>query len=139
MYTAAVETRLPVAAQLRALLFEIAEAYYDQDLPRLLANYAPDDQTVLLGNTAKERLVGLNEIRRGFQRDFATAGRVCLEYGWTSISTHDDTAWIAAECLIHRIVEGEEVSRPGRLTLVCENRDGRWLIVQQHFSLLPAV
>ncbi len=139
MYTAAVETRLPVAAQIRALLFEIAEAYYDQDLPRLLANYAPDDQTVLIGCPVKERLVGLNEIRQAFQRDFATSCRVCIEYGWTSISTHDDTAWAAAECLVHRIVDGVEVTRPGRVTIVCENREGHWVIVQQHFSLSAAV
>jgi uncharacterized protein (TIGR02246 family) len=139
MYSGVIETCRPVAAEVRTLLYELAEAYYDQDLPRLLALYAADSQTVLVGSTAGERRVGLVEIRQAYERDFIRSGRVCVEYGKTSISTRDDTAWAAAECLVHMTIDGEEYSLPGQLTVVCENRDGQWLIVQQHFSLAAAL
>lgn len=138
MHSATVESCRTVETEIRSLLYELADAYYAQDLPRLLANYAPDDEAILLGSTAEERLVGRDAIGRAFQQDFARSGRVCVEYGWTSVSARDNIAWAAAECLVHLHAGGEDISLPSRITIVCENRDGRWLIVQQHFSLPAA-
>lgn len=135
MHSAVIETCRPVATEIRSLLLELADAYFDQDLARLLALYTPDAQTVQARSTAPDRSVGREEIRRAYERDFARSGRVCVEYGRTSISTRDDTAWAAAECLVHMTVRGEDYTLPGQLTVVCENRDGQWLIAQQHFSL----
>jgi ketosteroid isomerase-like protein len=49
-----------------------------------------------------------------------------------------DTAWVAAPWDSRGVrPDGSTYARPGRLTIVLERRDGRWLAVHTHFSLSP--
>ena len=47
-------------------------------------------------------------------------------------------AWAATDATFKAQVGEEELTLEGRLTLVLENRGGKWLIVQGHFSLPAA-
>jgi ketosteroid isomerase-like protein len=50
-----------------------------------------------------------------------------------------DSAWIAAEWSSEATgSDGQSFRRPGRGTFVLARRDGRWLCVHSHFSLLPS-
>jgi ketosteroid isomerase-like protein len=50
-----------------------------------------------------------------------------------------DSAWIAAGWQTEATgPDGRPFSRPGRGTFVLERRDGTWLAVHSHFSLLPS-
>jgi len=50
-----------------------------------------------------------------------------------------DSAWIAAEWSSEATgQDGRPFRRPGRGTFVLARRDGRWLCVHSHFSLLPS-
>ncbi|HEV8437987.1 MAG TPA: nuclear transport factor 2 family protein [Methylomirabilota bacterium] len=50
-----------------------------------------------------------------------------------------DVAWIAAQWSTTATApDGRAFSRPGRGTFVLQRRDGRWLCVHSHFSLLPS-
>jgi ketosteroid isomerase-like protein len=54
------------------------------------------------------------------------------------VRTSGDSAWIAAGWRTEATgPDGETFSRPGRGTFVLERRNGRWLAVHSHFSLLP--
>jgi ketosteroid isomerase-like protein len=49
-----------------------------------------------------------------------------------------DTGWVAAPWDSRGVrPDGSTYSRPGRLTVVLERRQGRWLAVHTHFSLSP--
>ena len=49
-----------------------------------------------------------------------------------------DLAWIAAEWSTQATgADGRPFQRAGRGTFVLARRDGRWLCVHSHFSLLP--
>jgi len=50
-----------------------------------------------------------------------------------------DSAWIAAGWTTEATgPDGRTFARPGRGTFVLERRDGKWLAVHSHFSLLPS-
>ena len=50
-----------------------------------------------------------------------------------------DSAWIAAGGSTEATgADGRPFARPGRGTFVLERRDGKWLAVHSHFSLLPS-
>jgi ketosteroid isomerase-like protein len=50
-----------------------------------------------------------------------------------------DSAWIAGGWLTEvNGPDGRPVTRPGRGTFVLERREGQWLAVHSHFSLLPS-
>jgi catechol 2,3-dioxygenase-like lactoylglutathione lyase family enzyme/ketosteroid isomerase-like protein len=49
-----------------------------------------------------------------------------------------DLAWVAAPWTSRGVAaDGSMFERPGRLTVVLERRDGRWLARHTHFSLVP--
>ncbi|PYM15606.1 MAG: DUF4440 domain-containing protein [Candidatus Rokuibacteriota bacterium] len=55
------------------------------------------------------------------------------------IRTTGDSAWIAAGWVTEATApDGTPFTRPGRGTFVLERRDGKWLAVHSHFSLLPS-
>src|SRR5262245_8185346 len=57
----------------------------------------------------------------------------------TRVHAAGDSAWIAGSWLTEVTApDGATVSRPGRGTFVLERRDGQWLAVHSHFSLLPS-
>ena len=56
-----------------------------------------------------------------------------------AIQTAGDSAWIAAEWSSEATgPDGRPFRRPGRGTFVLARRDGRWLCVHSHVSLLPS-
>jgi ketosteroid isomerase-like protein len=56
-----------------------------------------------------------------------------------SVRTSGDHAWIAGGWSTEVTgPDGRPLERPGRGTFVLERRDGRWLAVHSHFSLLPS-
>jgi ketosteroid isomerase-like protein len=55
------------------------------------------------------------------------------------IRASGESAWIAAEWSSEATApDGRPFRRPGRGTFVLARRDGRWLCVHSHFSLLPS-
>ena len=55
------------------------------------------------------------------------------------VRTAGESAWIAGGWLTEVTgPDGRPLTRPGRGTFVLERREGRWLAVHSHFSLLPS-
>lgn len=55
------------------------------------------------------------------------------------VRTRGESAWIASGWTTEATgPDGKPFTRPGRGTFVLERRDGRWLAVHSHFSLLPS-
>ncbi|MFO0794669.1 MAG: nuclear transport factor 2 family protein [Candidatus Brocadiaceae bacterium] len=118
-----------------AVLSKFAEGYAKRDLEAVLALFAPDPDVVMFGTGADEKRVGLAEIKAQAERDWSQSEGASLTYGWTSVSAAGSVAWVAADANFKAKVGGQEITLAGRLTGVLENRGGKWLMVQGHFSL----
>lgn len=125
-------------AEVTAALRDLAEAYKARTLQRALACVAPDADVVMYGTGADEKRVGLNEIRAQIERDWEQTESTELTYEWVSVSAMDRVAWAAADATFQIRAGGEAMTLPVRITMVFENREGKWLIVQSHFSVPAA-
>ena len=120
--------------EVKNVLKGFAESYERRDLEGVLARVAPDEDVVLYGTGADEKRVGLQEIRKQVERDWAQTDEIAMEFDSISVSGADSFAWAAADGFFKARVNGQEMSMPARLTCVFERRNGDWLIVQSHFS-----
>lgn len=122
-------------AAVMATLEQFKQAYEQRDMEQLLAVFAPDPDTVLMGTGADEKRVGLAEIRAQAERDWSQSDSASWEWGWSSVSGAGSVAWATVDAVGKIAVSGQEMRLPLRLTVVLEQRDGRWLWVQAHASL----
>ena len=125
-------------AEIRAALGELAEAYKARDLQRAMACFAPDDDLVMYGTGVDEKRVGPDEMRAQLERDWSQTESAELTYDGVSVSGVDRVAWASADAAFRVRADGETALQQVRLTAVFEKRNGRWLIVQGHFSLPAA-
>ena len=129
-------------AQTEAELAAVFDAWRDatarEDGQAVLAIFAPDADVVVFGTGTDETYVGYDAVRAGVERDFAQSEDFRVEFGWSSYSAAGNVAWVAREFHARADVDGREVGVDGRLTVVLEKRNGRWLIVQSHASVPAA-
>ena len=125
-------------AAVKAVLDRFAENYTKRDIEGMMALFAPDADVVMYGTGADEKRVGSGEIRAQVERDWSQSEATTITYGWTSVSAAGSAAWVAADLTFKAKVGEQELTLEGRLTNVLENRGGKWLIVQGHFSLPAA-
>jgi uncharacterized protein (TIGR02246 family) len=98
--------------------------------------FAPD--AVAFGTFAAA-VAGLDNIEREQWRQIWPRIRdFSLDRGAT-VRTAGDAAWIATGWSSEATApDSRPFRRPGRATFVLERRDGRWLAVHSHVSLLPS-
>jgi uncharacterized protein (TIGR02246 family) len=124
-------------AQTEAELLEILETFCSRfaarDADGIMRLFAPDADIVMV--TSEESLLrGPDEVR-GFLRRYAQAATT---YSWTwdrrDVSAAGSVGWLLADGT--EIAEAEDGAdrHSYRMSIVCERRDGRWLLVQIHGS-----
>lgn len=118
-----------------ATLDRYAERYGAKDIDGVTELYADDPDVVLIGTGADERWVGRREIRRQFARNFAEAERTRFEWVSRHVAAAGDGAWVAADAVVHVVVDGVERSIPIRFTVVLEQSDGAWVWLHRHASV----
>ena len=121
-------------AAVLAVLDKFMETYQKRDIEGLMGLFAPDDDQVMFGTGADEKRVGLKEIQKQVERDWAQTDEIAMEFDTISVSGADSFAWAAADGCFKARVNGQTMSMPARLTCVFEKRNGDWLMVQSHFS-----
>jgi ketosteroid isomerase-like protein len=121
-----------------AVFDRFREAYELRDAKALLSVVAPDPDVVMFGTGADEKRIGPAEILAQAERDWAQSEATYLDIGWHSISAAGSVAWLAADVAFRVRFAGQEMTLPGRLTAVFEQRSSEWLLVQSHFSLPTA-
>ena len=117
-----------------SVLSTMGEVYAQRDKEGLLALMVPDLDAFIFGTGADEKRQGRAEIQAQAERDWAQSEAASMDIGWHLVSAAGPVAWVAADVAFNVTVGGQEMSLPGRLTAVLEQRDGRWLIAQSHFS-----
>lgn len=121
-------------AEVKAVLDKLTDSYEQRDMEGLLATFAPDPDVVMYGTGADEKRTGLAEIRIQAQRDWDQTEAISMAFDQVSISAAGPVAWTAIDGAFKIRAGGQTFALPARLTVVLEERDGRWLIVQAHFS-----
>ena len=125
-------------AAVQATLQQWKDAYSRRDVDAALAVIAPDDDVVGIGTGPDEWRVGSEEFKAQLERDFAQSEALSVDYEPLVVSAAGPVAWVAGRARVQALVEGQDVSLTGRFTAVLEQREGRWLLVQTHFSLPAA-
>ena len=119
-------------------LQKVSDAYAKRDLQGFLQCFASDADVVLYGTGADEKRIGLEQIRNQVERDWAQSESAAISYNWTSISGAGSVTWAAVDATFKLRADGQNMILPVRITFVCEKREGKWLIVQSHFSTLAS-
>ena len=125
-------------AMVMEVINQFVDAFSKQNLDGVITLIAPDPDVVFIGSGADEKRIGMYEIRKLFERDFAQSEEISLQLGWHLVSGADSVAWVAADGFVRAEVGGQEIRFPVRLTFVLEQREDKWLIVQTHGSLPAA-
>lgn len=128
----------PTQAAVEATLQQWKDVYSQQDVDGALAVIAPDADVVGIGTGPDEWRVGPEEFRAQFERDFAQSEALSVDYEPLVVSEAGPVAWAADRATVQARIEGQDLTLTGRFTAVLEQREGRWLPVQTHFSLLAA-
>ena len=114
------------------------EAFTKRDLDAVLAFFAPDPDVIVIGTGGDEKGVGLAEIRNILVRAIAQFEEASFELGWHSVSTAGSVAMLTADVTLYVKTGDRQITEQIRLTVVLEERGGRWLIIQWHDSLPAA-
>jgi uncharacterized protein (TIGR02246 family) len=125
-------------AQVRALVQRMTDAYQARDIDALMECMTPDADLVMYGTGADEKRIGPDGMRKQAERDWAQTDAISMNFGWMSVSASGNVAWVAADGEFSFSVGGRSMSMAARATFVAEQRNGKWIIAQAHFST-PAV
>jgi uncharacterized protein (TIGR02246 family) len=128
-------------AHTETALLEILERFCSgfaaRDADGVIQLFAPDADVVMV--TSEESLLrGLGEVRAFLRR--YTQGTIRYSWTWDNrdVSAAGAVGWLLAEGTETAAGEEREERHPYRMSMVCEKRDGRWLLVQVQWLLSPS-
>jgi uncharacterized protein (TIGR02246 family) len=120
-------------AAMVGVLESFCSAFQARDAEAVMRLFAPDPDLVVV--TSEEPLLRGPDQLQAFLRSYVLGPTT---YSWTwdrlEVSTDDAVAWLLAEGTETAVTQGGEHKHPYRMTMVCEKRDKRWLLVQVHGS-----
>jgi uncharacterized protein (TIGR02246 family) len=124
-------------AQSEAALLEILERFCSRfaarDADGVMQLFARDAYVVMV--TSEEALLrGPDEVRAFLRR--YVQGTTTYSWMWDrrDVSAAGAVGWLLAEGAETVVAEDREEKHPYRMSMVCERRDGRWLLLQVHGS-----
>ncbi len=115
------------------ILDRFCSAFAARDAGAVMRLFAPDADVVMV--TSEESLLrGPDEIAAFLQR--YADGTTTYSWRWDrrDVSAAGAVGWLLAEGTETAAAVDREEEHPYRMTMVCENRDDRWLLVQVHGS-----
>ncbi len=125
---------LPDEKQIDYNISEMLGAWQLGDVEKLHKNYA-DDVMVVNGIYAPP-VIGWNNFLTLYQQQRARMQRVRLDRANTYIKVNGNMAWACYQWDFAAVVDDKTTTAQGQTTLIFQKRDGRWLIVLNHTSLV---
>ena len=121
--------------EIRAIFTRLDQAINAHALKGVMATYAPDGRSVLLGTGEGERWVGaeIEKVYQGFFKEF-DPGTQDTRCTWTLQDVRGDLAWIATMCQVNDFFKNQKREYGINLTAVLEKLDGQWRFRVMHFS-----
>ena len=124
---------MEIQAQVREVLKRFNDLIATKNM-QVLAEFAPDDNVLLVGSEPGEIVAGQHEIEAFFTRIFARDAAFSWEWDYMRISHSGDLAWFFADGWVILSTEENERRGPYRISGVLQRYDGRWLWRQYHGS-----
>ena len=120
-------------AALREVLERFCSGFAARDAGAVMQLFAPDADVVMV--TSEESLLrGPDEVA-AFLRRYAD-GTTTYSWSWDrrDASAAGAVGWLLAEGTETVAAENREETHPYRMSMVCEKRADRWLLIQVHGS-----
>jgi uncharacterized protein (TIGR02246 family) len=109
-------------------------AYNSRDPARITSMY--DTDAVLWGTTAKTVAPNPTAIAEYF-KDAGKRPNARVTFGEQHIRVYGNVGVNTGYYTFSDVRDGKEVPRPARFTMVFRNRNGKWLVVAHHSSVVP--
>lgn len=110
-------------------------AFSRKDIEAILSFFAPDPNVVVIGAAEDERVLGLDGIRKIWQRLIEEPVRIDVAITWHNLVCRETIAWFCLELRYTMQMDDEAtLNLMTRGSGVMEKRDGDWLICQYHAS-----
>lgn len=132
------KTVLPMAdeSQIDYMLSEMLGAWQIGDVEKLHSRYA-DDVSLVNGAWAPP-IIGWTNYLASYQENRTHMQRVSMERSNTYIKVNGNVGWACYQWSFSADVDGKLMQSQGHTTVVVEKRNGQWIIVHNHTSLVPA-
>lgn len=120
-------------AALLEVLDRFCSGFAARDADAVIQVFAPDADIVMV--TSEESLLrGPDEMRAFLHR--YVKGNTTYSWSWErrDVSAAGAVGWLLAEGVETAAGEGGDEKHQYRMSLVCERREGRWVLVQVHGS-----
>jgi ketosteroid isomerase-like protein len=126
-------------AKIKEVLHQYAMAWKDEDMDMFSKTFSHDDDLVVFDGNIAARFVDWEAWRDRLQEHLESYENVDISSRDLLIKVHasGDVAWLS--CLLDAdfLYQGQKGEMKGlRATWILENRQGSWIIVQAHFSLV---
>jgi uncharacterized protein (TIGR02246 family) len=125
---------LPDNRAVDLVISEMLGAWQIGDIDRLHKAYA--DDVIVVSGTWDPPVIGWENFLRAYQQQRARMQEVRLDRQNTYIKVDGNVAWANYQWDFSATVDGEPAAARGHTSLVLEKRDGRWVIVHNHTSLV---
>ncbi|HZC65820.1 MAG TPA: nuclear transport factor 2 family protein [Candidatus Dormibacteraeota bacterium] len=125
---------LPDEQQVDYVISEMLGAWQLNDTERMHKDYA-DDVVVVQGVYAPP-VIGWTNYLTSYQASRQRMNRVRLDRANTFIRVDGNVAWACYQWDFAAVVDEQTSTAQGQTTLVLQKRDGKWLIVLNHTSLV---
>jgi ketosteroid isomerase-like protein len=122
-----------VRAQIRAALARFNDLVSTKNL-QVIAEFAPEDEALLIGSDEGEIATGRQELEAFFERVFKREETFSWEWDRIDIWHAGDLAWFFADGRVVLTTAAEERKSPYRITGVLQRQGERWLWRQYHGS-----
>lgn len=123
------------AAQIRDCLFRFQDAWRARDMDFIRSFYAHDPDMLLFFE--RRQLRGWDDVETLYGNMFAHALPGSVKSTYSNVDTKASGGLAYANANFHLTVtnpEGEEMTDEGRVTVVFERRDDRWVVIHRHTS-----
>lgn len=123
------------AEQVRDCLFRFQEAWKARDMSFIRSFFAHDPDMLLFFE--RRQLRGWDDVETLYENMFAHALPGSVKSTYSNVDTRAGADLAYANANFHLTVtnpEGEEMTDEGRVTVVFERRDGRWVVIHRHTS-----
>ena len=109
------------------------KAYELKDLNTVMAMTSPD--VFGYGSGKDEKAVGIEALKKSMARDFAQAKSISVQRTLEGFGSSGSVAWTAHEVVFKVQTDKGEVRMEGRLSMVLQKKEGKWLVELTHFSV----
>ena len=135
--TESADTR-PPEARVKEVLDDYVKAWKAGDVDMMSKIWANDEDVVVIGTDAPERLIGWETLHKTYVKlfDIMKDTDIAVRNQKIKVSKSGTVAWYSQNITMNFIANGQPASVPNiRLTGVLEKRNNHWVLVQNHSSL----